>query len=182
MNDRRSGLFPRKGLARQATSRTFRSKCHCRHQLLTTLPALETDPMPWYTGFLHLCCKATTPDASSLPYLLQRQTHPSTCAPPRSACSTLLILIVSYPIMHCLQGMGVQEEGFLANSLYYSALIDCVYSANLTSLLFLFRPQPIREDEGKFCQRDWDCYSWCGTPVYLCRSHILQLASLCRFF
>ena len=134
-----------------------------------------------YTGLLCLCCKATTPDASSLPYLLQRQTHPSTCAPPRSACSTLLILIVSYPIMHCLQGMGVQEEGFLANSLYYSALIDCVYSANLTSLLFLFRPQPVREEEGKFCQRDWYCYSWCGTPVYLCLSHILQLTSLCRF-
>jgi hypothetical protein len=30
------------------------------------------------------------------------QHHPtSTCAPPRSACSTLFILIVSYPIMHC---------------------------------------------------------------------------------
>ena len=135
-----------------------------------------------YTGFLRLCCKATIPDASSLPYLLQRQTHPCTCAPPRSACSTLLILIVSYPIMHCLQGMGVQEEGFLANSLYYSALINCVCSANLTSLLFLFRPQPVREEEGKFCQRDWYCYSWCGTPVYLCRSHILQLASLCLCF
>ena len=43
---------------------------------------------------------------------------------------------------------------FLANSLYYSAFINYVYSANLTSLLFLFRPQPVREDEGKFCQRD----------------------------
>ena len=156
-------------------------KCHRRHQLLTALPAPETDPMPWYTGFLHLCCKATIPDASPLPCLLQRRTHPSTCAPLRSACSTLLILIVSYPIMHCLQGMGVQEEGFLANSLYYSALIDCVYSANLTSLLFLFRPQPVREEEGNFCQRNWYCYNWCGTPVYLCRSHILQLTSLCRF-
>ena len=165
MNDWRSGLFPRKGLARQATSRTFRSKCHRRHQLLTVLPAPETDPMPWYTGFLCLYCKATTP--------LQRQTHPSTCAPPRSACSTLLILIVSYPIMHCLQGMGVQEEGFLANSLYYSALINCVCSANFTSLLFLFIPQPVQEEEGKFCQRDWYCYSWCGMPVYLCLSHIL---------
>ena len=92
---------------------------------------------------LRLCYKATMPDSSSLPYLLQRQTHPSTCASPRSACSTLLMLIISYPIMHCLQGTGVQEEGFLAKCLYYSASINCVYTANLTSLLFLFRPQPI---------------------------------------
>ena len=79
-------------------------------------------------------------------------------------------------------GNGSSGRRFLGkfSVLFCFWLITCMVLIWL--LLFLFRPQPVREEEGKFCQRNWYCYNWCGTHVYLCRSHILQLASLCLCF
>ena len=102
----------------------FLLQSHHTRRLLAALPAPETDPSQ------HLRTSKV-----SLLYL---------------AHINCLLSNNALPVGNGSSG----RRFFLANSLYYSAFINYVYSANLTSLLFLFRPQPVREDEGKFCQRD----------------------------
>jgi len=138
-----------------------------------------------------LACSGDGPNAMIhrvlVPLLQSHHTTPETDPSQHLRTSKVSLLYLAH--INCLlsnnalpAGNGSSVRRFLGkfSVLFCFWLITCMVLIWL--LLFLFRPQPVREEEGNFCQRNWYCYNWCGTPVYLCRSHILQLASLCLCF
>jgi hypothetical protein len=117
---KKQALFPRKGLARiQATSRTFRSKCHRRHQLFTALrPCLFCRRTQCHD--IHYWVPAPLLQSHHNRRLLAALPAPETDPSRHLRTSKVSLLYLAhincllYPIIHCLQGMGAQEEDFLA--------------------------------------------------------------------